>query len=223
MKPAAAVFDMYGTVLAIDGVRSGAAAAGARDPAAFVEAWRQKQLQYAFLASLAGAYRDFDTLTSLALEWVAARDGLDLGAAARDALAAAWQTLPAYDDVLPALRALRARNIPCAILTNGRQASAERVLAAAGVREAFDEVLSAEAVSAYKPDPRVYALAVARFGGAPDRIVFVSSNGWDAWGAATAGLRVAWCNRAGLPAERLAPPPEVTLAGLHELEAFVAG
>ena len=37
----------------------------------------------------------------------------------------------------------------------------------------------------------------------PAEMLFVSANGWDAWGAKAGGLRVAWCNRAGQPRERL--------------------
>jgi len=67
---------------------------------------------------------------------------------------------------------------------------------------------------AYKPAPRGYALATKRFACEPDAIVFVSSNGWDAWGATQFGFRVAWCNRAGMPHETLPNPPALTINGL---------
>jgi 2-haloacid dehalogenase len=83
-------------------------------------------------------------------------------------------------------------------------------------------VLSVEAVRTYKPDPRVYALATARFTCAAREIVFVSSNGWDAAGAAAVGFRVAWCNRARLAAETLTPAPETTIVDLRDLVPFVS-
>ncbi len=222
MSVAAVVFDLYGTLLAIGTMVEHAAHEDVDDPEAFVAEWRRTQLEYAFLTTLAGAYRDFDELTLLALERTCALRGAALDASRRAALAARWRTMPSFDDVAPALAALRARGVALAVLTNGTPSSADAALGAAGVRALLDDVLSVESVRAYKPDPRVYALATARFACLPRDIVFVSSNPWDAWGAARFGFRVAWCNRGrGVP-ETLTPAPEGTLAGLHELEPFVA-
>lgn len=221
MAVAAVVFDLYGTILTIESMRSHVAAAGVADADAFVGDWRRKQIEYAFITTLANAYRDFDQLTALALEFTCAERNAALDANARAQLVDAWQTMPAYDDVAPALHALAARDIPRAVLTNGTPTSARTALAASGILDVLTDVLSVDAVRAFKPDPRVYALATARFACAPNEIVFVSSNAWDAWGAANFGFRVAWCNRAGRTREALTPPPEVHLRGLHELAAFV--
>ena len=223
MHVAAVVFDLYGTLLTIESMRAHVAAAGIEDAGAFVADWRRKQLEYAFLTSLAQAYRDFDELTAVALEHTCAQRNVALDVIVRAELVEAWRAMPAYDDVVPALQALAARGVPLAVLTNGTPVSANAALERAGVRALLTDVLSVESVRAYKPDPRVYALATARFGCAPREIAFVSSNGWDAWGAARFGFRVAWCNRARSAPEALLPAPETTLAGLHELEAFVAG
>jgi 2-haloacid dehalogenase len=219
---AAVVFDLYGTLLAIDTMRMHVAAAGVHDPGPFVAEWRRKQLEYACLTTLAHVYRDFDELTADALAFTCAQHDVGLNAETQRALTAAWRTMPAYGDVTNALQALAAKNIPLAVLTNGTPTSANTALEHVGVRGLLTDVLSVDSVRAYKPDPRVYALATARFSCEPREIVFVSSNAWDAWGAATFGFRVAWCNRAGNAAETLLPAPEVTLAGLHELPAFVA-
>jgi 2-haloacid dehalogenase len=221
MHVAAVVFDLYGTLLAIDAMREHVAAAGAEDADAFVADWRRKQLEYAFLVTLAQAYRDFDELTALALEHTCAQRRVALSVVARTELVEAWRTMAAFPDAAPALSALAARSIPLAVLTNGTPVSASAALERAGVRALLTDVLSVESVRAYKPDPRVYALATQRFECAPREIVFVSSNAWDAWGAARFGFRVAWCNRARHAAEALLPAPETTLAGLHELEPFV--
>jgi 2-haloacid dehalogenase len=222
VRVAAVVFDLYGTLLAIDTMRMHVAAAGVAEPGPFVDDWRRKQLEYAFLTTLANAYRDFDELTADALAFTCAQRNVDFTAATQRALTNAWRTLPAYGDVANALDTLAEQNIPLAVLTNGTPSSANTALEHVGVRALLTDVLSVESVRAYKPDPRVYALATARFACAPREIVFVSSNAWDAWGAATFGFRVAWCNRAGNATEVLSPAPEATLAGLHELPAFVA-
>ena len=218
----AVVFDMYGTLLAIDAVRASAQARGARDPQGFVDTWRRKQLECTKLCSMAQAYRDFDELTGRALDYACASFGLSLDADARAKLALAWRELPAHPDAGPALQALRARNIDAAVLTNGKADSARAVLRHAGILDSFAEVLSVEAVRVYKPDPRVYALATERFDCEPAQIAFVSSNPWDAWGGAQFGFAVAWCNRSGAIAEALEPAPRAQLRSLAELDGFVA-
>ena len=220
-RVAAVAFDLYGTILTIESMRARAAAEGIPDADAFVAEWRRKQLEYAFLTSLARAYNDFDELTALALDHTCALHGVALDTAARARLAGAWRTMPAFDDVAPALTALATRGIPLAVLTNGTPSSANAALDAADVRTLLTEVLSVESVRAYKPDPRVYALVTARFACRPNEVVFVSSNPWDAWGAARFGFRVAWCNRAGNVPESLDPAPEITLSGLHDLPALI--
>jgi 2-haloacid dehalogenase len=221
VRPSAIVFDLYGTLMRIDSLADAAQAAGAPDPAAFVDAWREKQIEYTWCLSLMQDYRDFDTLTARALEFTCARFGLRLDAGMRRSLAEAWLHVTPYDDVAPTLRTLRKRNVPLGVLTNGVRASAERALHAGGIRDLLDDVLSVESVRVYKPDPRVYKLATARFGCEPERILFVSSNGWDASGAAGFGFAVAWCNRAQRPAETLGYPPLTTLAKLDDLLALL--
>jgi 2-haloacid dehalogenase len=219
---AAVVFDLYGTLLAIDSMQTHVAAARVRDPISFVADWRRKQLEYAFLTSMGNAYRDFDDLTLDALAFTCDHREVELDSSVMRELADAWRTMPAHGDVVPVLQGLAARNVPLAVLTNGTPSSANAALEHAGVRGLLTDVLSVDSVRAYKPDPRVYALVTARFACMPRDIVFVSSNSWDVWGAAAFGFRVAWCNRTRSTFEVLRPLPETTLAGLGELPAFVA-
>ncbi|BDE06580.1 haloacid dehalogenase [Vulcanimicrobium alpinum] len=221
MHIAAVCFDLYGTLLDIGGMASSFAAAGVPDAPAFVGDWRRKQLEYAFLSSLAQAYRDFDDVSALALEFVSEQRGVALDVATRATLLQTVRLMPPHPDAVPALTRLRGRTMPLAVLTNGVPASARDALRHAGLLPLLDDVLCVDAVRAYKPDPRVYALATARFACTPREIVFVSSNAWDAWGASHFGFRVAWCNRSRATPERLTPAPEIALAGLHDLEAFV--
>ena len=83
------------------------------------------------------------------------------------------------------------------------------------------EVLSVEEVGAFKPDPRVYRLAVDRLGCPAAAIAFLSSNAWDAHAASAFGMRVVWCNRTGQPPERLPGAPDRELRSLAELPALV--
>jgi 2-haloacid dehalogenase len=71
-------------------------------------------------------------------------------------------------------------------------------------------------VGIFKPDPRVYQIAVDGLKIKPEEIVFQSSNAWDASGASAFGLKVAWVNRFGQSAERLPGRADVELKKLME-------
>jgi len=86
-----------------------------------------------------------------------------------------------------------------------------------GISDLMDAILSVEDVGIFKPDPRVYQLAVDRLGVAPDRISFQSSNAWDASAASAFGFRVAWINRFGQAKERIPGAPDAELRRLDEL------
>jgi 2-haloacid dehalogenase len=119
------------------------------------------------------------------------------------------------------LASLRAAGMKTAILSNGTPAMLGAAVASAGLATMFDAVLSVEEVGAFKPDPRVYRLAVDCLGCPTAAIAFSSSNGWDAHAASAFGMRVAWCNRTGAPRERLPGAPDCEIADLAELPALV--
>jgi 2-haloacid dehalogenase len=220
MKPVAVVFDLFGTLLDIASLQV-AAQRYTSDAGAFVATWREKQIAYAFAATIMNRYEDFDALTVRALRYAAARHGLSSKDRSWEALADEWERVRPYEDAAEALEGLRARGLACAVLTNGTPATARAALAAAGLASAIDVTLSVDAVSTYKPAARVYALVTAHFSTTPDGLIFVTSNGWDATGAAAFGLRVAWCNRTQAPAETFGPPPTWTLGSLLELPAIL--
>jgi 2-haloacid dehalogenase len=221
MMPAAIVFDLFGTLLDIASLRD-AAANVTDDPAAFVATWREKQIAYSFASAIMGTHEDFDAITAHALAYTAAKYGVTLDRLRRKRLVDAWFDLQPYDDVVPALRVLRDRGMRCAVLTNGTPPTAASAIANAGIDTLIDAVISVEQAGVYKPDRRVYTLATAHYGVTADQLVFVTSNGWDATGAAAFGMHVAWCNRLGVPAETFGPAPAWTITGLQALLGIIA-
>jgi 2-haloacid dehalogenase len=219
-QPAAVVFDLFGTLLEIASLRD-AAASVTDQPDAFVATWREKQIGYAFASAIMGAHEDFDKMTAHGLRYAAAKHGVALDAAALARLVAAWERVAPYPDAVPALVSLRAAGIPCAVLTNGTPPTSVAAMAHAGITDLIDVMLSVESAGVFKPDRRVYALVTDHYGVAPDQIVFVSSNGWDATGAAAFGMRVAWCNRTGAPSETFGPPPTWIVRSLGELPGLL--
>jgi 2-haloacid dehalogenase len=207
----AVAFDLYGTLLEVGSVGR-AAAEVTDDAAALVDLWRQKQLEYSWLRSLMGHYRDFWAVTGDALDYSLERLGIAVDDDGRAALLNAWLDVRVYPEVPDALSALAPRRL--AVLSNGNPEMLEAGLAAAGIRDRFDHVLSVDEVGVYKPHPSVYELALKAFKLPPERILFVSSNPWDVAGARTFGLPVAWVNRAGVPFECLGVAPSVVVSDL---------
>ena len=62
-----------------------------------------------------------------------------------------------------------------------------------------------------------YDMVGERFGTAPEQVLFVSSNGWDAAAAAQYGFTTAWVNRANEPVDRLPARPTHVLSNLETI------
>ncbi len=183
---------------------------------ALSQAWRVRQLEYTWLRSLMRRHADFEQVTADSL--AATCEALKLSASAEDMMrvAAAYRTLTPYADATAALPSLHAQ-VPLAILSNGSPGMLNDLIRHNGMEKWFAAVLSVEEAGVFKPDPRVYQLAVDRLGIPAKDIGFVSSNGWDAAGAKAFGFTVCWINRAGVPRERLGASPDHVLSALTEI------
>ena len=220
MDPDALVFDLYGTLLEVGSVE--AACGGVVDePAGFVALWRQRQLEYTWLRALMGRYEDFWTVTGEALEYAAARHGLELDELTRTRLMKGWLSVRPYPEAVAALGRFGTR--PLAVLSNGSPKMLQAGLAAGGLDQLIDHVISADEARSYQPSPAVYALAEKHLGLPRTRMLFVSSNCWDAAGARAFGLPVAWVNRAAAPLDRLGVTPDLEVRDLSELADRIEG
>jgi 2-haloacid dehalogenase len=212
------VFDAYGTLFDVNS----AAAKAAQEPAhagladvwpALARDWRRKQLEYSWLRAVAAQHCDFWQVTQDGLDWALAAHGLK-DAATRDRLLALYRELSTYPEVPAMLATLKARGAQTAILSNGSPDMLQDAITSAGIGDKLDAVLSVESVGVFKPHASVYDLVGKTFGVAPASVLFVSSNGWDAAGAAGYGFQTAWVNRAGDPVDRLYATPHHILPDL---------
>ncbi|QCP49287.1 haloacid dehalogenase type II [Trinickia violacea] len=228
--PKAVIFDAYGTLFDVHSVVAAAEQMFPGHGDALSQLWRQKQIEYTqlrTLADLAGArYQPFWNITLDALRYSARKLGLGLNGAGEKRLMDEYACLSAYPDAVPALRRLRemragAGHVGLAILSNGNPQMLDIAVKSAGMTGLFDRVLSVDAVRAYKPAPAAYALGPQAFGVAAREMVFVSSNGWDAAGAGWFGYTTFWINRAGAPAEELGVIPHGTGGGMADLLDFI--
>ena len=216
----ALVFDAYGTLFDVHSVASTAESLFPGKGQALSQLWRTKQLEYTWQRSLMQRHADFNRVTQDALAY--ACDALKLAChpAQEVQLVAAYRTLSPFADARTALSQLAGKK-KLAILSNGAPDMLNAVVAHNNMSSLFDAVLSVEDVGVFKPDPRVYALAVTRLGVPANEIGFVSSNCWDAAGAKAFGFTVFWINRAGAPVDRLGVTPDAVLTSLNELAALV--
>ncbi|AEB11627.1 haloacid dehalogenase type II [Marinithermus hydrothermalis] len=212
----AVVFDAYGTLFDPHALTPQLEVLYPGQGAALSELWRRKQLEYTWLLGLMGRYEDFERVTARALEYACAALGVRLEAEGLKALLETYRRLEAFPEVPAALRVL-AEARPLAILSNGTPGMLEAGVRHAGLEGVFAHVLSVHAVRTYKPDPRVYRLAVGALALPPEAVLFVSANAWDVAGAKAFGFRTCWVNRRGAPREALGLDPDLEITGLDQL------
>lgn len=139
-----------------------------------------------------GGFRTYRQVLTLALERLAAEEGLEL--AEPDALARALPGWPAFPEVRAALEELRARDWRLAILSNTDRDYIEASQRQVGV--AFDRVLTAQDVRSYKPAHGHWEAFFEQSGAARERHVHVGASLFhDARPARELGLRFVWINR----------------------------
>jgi 2-haloacid dehalogenase len=216
----ACVFDAYGTLFDI-----ASAVEACRDeigPQAerLNQMWRDKQLAYTWLRAAQGRHADFAQVTEDALDFCLETLGIERPAL-RQRLLGLYSRLKPFPEVADVLTRLKAAGFLTAILSNGTPEMLAALVSAANLGGMLDEVLSVEAVGAFKPHPSVYQLAVDRLGVPAKAISFQSSNGWDVHAAAAFGMTVVWCNRTGQQRERLPGKPTVEVKTLAELPALL--
>jgi 2-haloacid dehalogenase len=216
----ACVFDAYGTLFDYASAAARCKNALGDDWQALSDLWRRKQVEYTWLRSLMGRHIDFWHVTGESLDYaLSALKRQD--PVLRSTLMQQYLNLDAYPEVPEMLRRLKATGVKTAILSNGSPTMLTAAVSGAGLTALLDASLSVESVGVYKPHPSVYQLAVDKMGVPAARICFLSSNGWDAAGAAAFGFRVVWVNRTGLPQENLPASPERQIKTLAELPALL--
>ena len=210
------VFDAYGTLYDFNSAVDRHRAVVGPHADALSAMWRAKQIQYTWLRNSMKEYEPFWNVTAEALDHCLAAHGIaDL--AVRTALLDSYLRLDPYPEVAAMVTSLTNLGIRLAILSNGNPEMLEPMVAASPLAGAFEAVLSVHEVEVFKPDPLVYALVEARCGVTADKVCFLSSNCWDAHGAAHFGFRTVWVNRAGVPDDVLPGKPLGQLRDLSQL------
>jgi 2-haloacid dehalogenase len=215
----ACVFDAYGTLFDFATAAQRCRDVLGDDIDKLTALWRDKQLQYTWLRAAQHRHADFWQVTGDALDYTLETLHIDKPGL-RDRLMKLYLTLDPFPDVPDALKQLKEAGLRTVILSNGSPMMLDAAVKAAKLE--LGAVLSVEEAGVFKPDPRVYQLAVDRLGISASAIAFQSSNAWDAYAASAFGMKVVWCNRYGQRPERLPGAPDREIRSLVDLPAIIS-
>jgi 2-haloacid dehalogenase len=185
------------------------------------QAWFGQFLALWLTEMLTGEYTNFGTIGGGALEMVAKRQGVDLSDEDKQRILGDMQELPPHPEVEDALGRLRDAGIRLATLTNSTQQVADAQIDNSGLRDYFEQVLSADTVQRLKPAPEPYRMAAESLGVEVGQIRLVAAHAWDVVGAMRAGCAAAFVARPGMILNPLAARPDVVGADLREVAAQI--
>ncbi|THD53289.1 MAG: haloacid dehalogenase type II [Bradyrhizobium sp.] len=189
----AVVFDAYGTLYDIQSVAAVTEEAFPGYGEFITQIWRIKQLEYTWLRSLMRRYQDFSVITRDSLAYAIRVLGLKHDAATFERIMDKYLHLDLYPDAVTALVAMKGRKL--AILSNGSAGMLNALVRNSGLDRVLDATISIDSQKIFKPAPDAYTLIETTLGVPPAEVLFVSSNPWDACGAKSFGLNVAWIER----------------------------
>lgn len=109
-----------------------------------------------------------------------------------DALLGGWAKMVPWPDAVAGITQLR-RWYTISTLTNASMSQMTALVK--NNKLPFDEILTGELSHAFKPDPRVYQLAVDYTGFKPEQLLMVSTHKWDLQASKNAGFRTAYIPR----------------------------
>lgn len=229
--PRAVLFDAYGTLFDVYSVALLAEQLFPGQGQALSMLWRDKQIEYTRLVTTCnhGAhYQPFWELTRAALVFAIKKlvpqgksvDGSDTFGTQVEQLMNQYRSLSAFPENRSVLQALKERGIPTGILSNGDASMLHLAVKSSGLHGLLDHIISVDPVRKYKTAPEAYALGETTLGMPAGKVLFVSSNAWDALGATWAGYQTLWVNRYQLPFEELGTQPTRTGTSLHDVLDF---
>jgi 2-haloacid dehalogenase len=195
------IFDAYGTLYDVHSVyaRTEELCPGKGD--LITQIWRLKQLEYSWLQTSLGEYRDFELITRASLIFALRAAGIEPGERITEPLFDKYLDLDPFPDAKSALETLKRRGgYKLAILSNGSTKMLASLVKNSGLASFLAETISVDGARKFKPHPDCYALVEKTLGLKKDEVMFVSSNGFDVAGAKHFGFTVVWIRRGGAPA-----------------------
>lgn len=213
--PRVIVFDLMGTLLDFQAIDTHFERFFG--DAATRKEWVMQSLQLAMAATLTNAYEDFGVQADTGLEITARRYKVSMLGEEKNLILGTLRKLRPFPDVAKSLQRLRDAGLKLATLTNSTAQVAEAQLTHAGLRDYFEQVISADEVRRFKPAPEVYHLAARRLGVETEQVRLVTAHDWDVTGALLAGCAAAFIARPGQVTNPFGPQPDVRGTDLAEV------
>jgi 2-haloacid dehalogenase len=185
--------------------------------ASFRPQWFAQMLQLSFVGGLTGEYVDFTSAQRAALRMTAIRAGRDVSDEQVTGMVDRMKRLPAHPEVTGALARLKQTPLKVVALANSELEVVEAQLTHAGIRPAFDAVISADGVGRLKPAPEPYVAVARRFDVAVSDVRLVAAHGWDISGAIAAGCTAAFVARPGALLSPIGRQPDIVGSDIAEV------
>jgi 2-haloacid dehalogenase len=186
--------------------------------------WRDRQIEYTRLVTMSDPnpngskyYLPFWELTIRSLCYVCKRMNLNLTPEYEKQLMDQYAKLTGFQDSLSVLKAIKAKAIYTAILSNGSKDMLNTVVDSNGLKPYLDKVVTVEDIHLFKTAPQAYDLLLKTFPVKKEEVLFVSSNAWDALAAKWFGFDVFWVNRLGHPFEEIGERPNYEGSSLSKV------
>ena len=219
-KLAVIVFDVNETLSNMSPMADRFADVGA--PGLMARVWFAGLLRDGFALTVAGTSEKFAMIAAESLR--ENLTGISLNRSVEEAVDHIMQgfaSLALHPDVAGAVRTFAASGLRLVTLSNGSTQLAETLFRTADIREEFDLLLSVEDAPGWKPLRAAYEYAADACGVEVGRMLLTAVHPWDIHGAAQAGLRTAWINRAGATYPGYFTAPDITVSTLEELASIL--
>ena len=215
----AIIFDAYGTLFDVN-----SAAEKCKDKIGakwegFANFWRTTQLEYTWLRSLMGRYKDFWQITEDSLD--KSMKTFNIDASMKNELLNLYKVLSPYKEVSGTLKKLKENNFKLAILSNGTPSLLKELVESNNLDDLFDDLFSVEEVGIYKPNSKVYDLPIKKYKIKNNEIAFLSANTWDVSGGGNYGFHSIWVNRNNNIFDNLDYKPTHQVKNLSELIGLI--
>lgn len=187
------------------------------DAAAFYLDW---YYGHALPAAVKGPYMPYRRLLHRTFQEALKAHGMDVRPADGETLGDVMASALPFPDAVPALNRLKAK-YPLATISNSDDDIISRSVARLG--KPFDFVITAETTCAYKPNPALFELVMAKAGVTPAETVHVAQSQYvDLPRSIPLGMRTIWINRQGQSLLKETPSPDAELCDLVQLPELLA-
>lgn len=210
-------FDAYGTLFDVYSISALAERLFPNQGKALSVLWRDKQLEYSRLISLADQnpsgskyYQSFWDVTIAALHYSCKQLGLNLSTVCEAQLLGQYAKLNPFPESKEVLQGTHASGLKTCILSNGNMQMLSWAIEHSKFGDYLDTVISVDEARQFKITPASYQLVLNHFPISKQEVLFVSCNAWDIVGANWFGFDTFWVNRYQLPFE------EIGLAPTHQ-------